>query len=270
MTDHSHNWYDGATTRERTNDISNNVDTKKLKDNIHAFQVQANQLAQMVLTNTGKRVKAKTKIGKEDMKEPVPRDLPVVQPYVPLMLFLGHLKGNSYKTHEVVCMIRIPKKTHTKAEVDNGWDITIKDVERLRQILTPTVRPFPNLEFEPVVQPCMPLSVFRDEANVAREEEHDNDIPLKYGVMQPLTPQTFGKKFFDITRVDEKANGNPIKDVKDLSEIIKTYDFETFIQKLLHRVPASRRWNSRSPRLGLCGKIVAECSNYRVTIIVTL
>ncbi|GJX61761.1 hypothetical protein Tco_0294661 [Tanacetum coccineum] len=305
MTNHSHSWYDGATTRERTNDISDNVDTKKLKDNIHAFQVsckifkeehltkecplkkedkaveqskyigsleetvikhcedsikkqvsndewirkfikntdlnlraletttknlhvQANQLAQMVLTNIGKRVKAKTKIGKEDMKEPVPRDLPVVQPYVPLMLFPGHLKGNSYKTHEVVCMIGIPEKTHNKAEVDNGWDITIKDVERLRQILTPTVHLFPTLNLN---QWC----------------NHFTSIPPDDNYVAPATSpildknlNEFGKKFFDITRVDEKADGNPIKDVKDLSEMIKTYDFETFIQKLLHRVPASR------------------------------
>ncbi|GJY13059.1 reverse transcriptase domain-containing protein [Tanacetum coccineum] len=39
MADHSHNWYDGATTRERTNDSLDNVDMKKLKENIHAFQV---------------------------------------------------------------------------------------------------------------------------------------------------------------------------------------------------------------------------------------
>ncbi|GJW79490.1 berberine/berberine-like protein [Tanacetum coccineum] len=168
MVDHSHNWYDGATTRERTNDSLDNVDMKKLKENIHVFQVsckickeehltkecplkkedkaveqsksldtttkylqvQADQLAQMVLTNTGKRVKAKTKMGKEDMKEPVPRDLPVVQPYVPLTPFPRHIKeqkGNSYKTREAVCMIGIPKKTHNKVEVDeggidDGWD----------------------------------------------------------------------------------------------------------------------------------------------------
>ncbi|GJZ88305.1 hypothetical protein Tco_0660087 [Tanacetum coccineum] len=39
MADHSHNCYDEATTRESINDSSDNVDTKKLKENIHAIQV---------------------------------------------------------------------------------------------------------------------------------------------------------------------------------------------------------------------------------------
>ncbi|GJR04895.1 reverse transcriptase domain-containing protein [Tanacetum coccineum] len=38
MAEHSHNWYDEATTRERINDSPNNVDTKKPKENIHAIQ----------------------------------------------------------------------------------------------------------------------------------------------------------------------------------------------------------------------------------------
>nr|GFB51964.1 hypothetical protein [Tanacetum cinerariifolium] len=37
MADHSHNWYDEATIRESINDSSNNVNTKKLKENIHAI-----------------------------------------------------------------------------------------------------------------------------------------------------------------------------------------------------------------------------------------
>ncbi|GJZ59151.1 hypothetical protein Tco_0614967 [Tanacetum coccineum] len=104
----------------------------------------------------------------------------------------------------------------------------------------------------------MPLSPFCDKASIARGEEHN--IPLQNGIMQPLTPQTthitppddvapatspildnhsneFGEEFFDITRVAETADGNP---AKELSDIIKTYDFETFIRKLLHQVLAAR------------------------------
>ncbi|GJX87091.1 hypothetical protein Tco_0339105 [Tanacetum coccineum] len=39
MADHPHNWYDEATTMESINDSSDNVDTNKLKENIHAIQV---------------------------------------------------------------------------------------------------------------------------------------------------------------------------------------------------------------------------------------
>ncbi|GKC36685.1 monodehydroascorbate reductase [Tanacetum coccineum] len=274
MADHSHNWYDGATTRESINDSSDNVDTNRRKENIHDIQVSCricegahltkecplkkedkaveqrkyirslhetiinycdesikkqavndewirkfikntdlnlrsldtttknlhvknDQLTQMVLTNVGKRVEAETKIGKKDMKEPVPRDLLVVQPYVPPTLFLGHLKkqkDNPYKTRETVCMIRIPKKIHKKkaqedeGDMDDGWDITIKDVERLRQILTLTIHALPNLTL--VVQLYMPQGPVHDEVKVVREEKLEYDIPLQNGVMQPLTSQT--------------------------------------------------------------------------------
>ncbi|GKC62000.1 reverse transcriptase domain-containing protein [Tanacetum coccineum] len=95
MADHSHNLYDEATTRESINDSSDNVDTKKLKKISMLFN---------------ERVKAKTKMDKKDIEEPVPRDLPIVQPYFPPTPFPGHpkkQKDNLYKTRKTV---RIPKK----------------------------------------------------------------------------------------------------------------------------------------------------------------
>ncbi|GJY06879.1 hypothetical protein Tco_0373933 [Tanacetum coccineum] len=84
--------------------------------------------------------------------------------------------------------------------------------------------------------------------------------------MQPLTPQTtriippddvasatspilykhlneFGEEFSNATKVVEKPDGNPVSDVKEFSDIIKTYDFETFIQKLLHQDLNSKETN---------------------------
>ncbi|GJW78740.1 hypothetical protein Tco_0140422 [Tanacetum coccineum] len=171
------------------------------------------------------------------MKVTVPHDLPPTP-------FLGHLKEQI-------------------GDMDVGWDITIKDVERLRQFLTPTIHTLPNLET--LVQPYMPLGPVHDKEKIVREEEQDYDIPLHDDTMEPLTPQTFHIKLpdddyvapatsptldkqlnefweecSDITRVADKANGNHVKDVQDLSDI-KTYDCETFIQKLLHQDPAARR-----------------------------
>ncbi|GKD16918.1 hypothetical protein Tco_1206076 [Tanacetum coccineum] len=201
---------------------------------------------------------------KENVKDPVPRDLPVVQTYVPPTPFLGHLKGQKgspYRTRKTVCMIGIPKEIHKikdqedEGDTDDGWDITVKDVERLRKILTPTIHTLPNLE--PMVQPYMPLGPIHDKEKVIREEEQDYDIPLQYGVIQPLTPQTvhitppdddyvapatnpildkqlneFGKEFLDMTGIDE--NGNFIEDINKLS--IKTHvECEIFIQNLQHQ-----------------------------------
>nr|GEV81909.1 hypothetical protein [Tanacetum cinerariifolium] len=204
------------------------LNIRALKTTTNNLQEKADQLTQTVLANTSKRVKSKTKIGKSDMKEPVPHNLPIEHPYEEPTPFPGRLKGQKGK-----------------------------DVERLSQMLTPTIHTLPNLE--PVVQPYMPLSPFRDKANVAKEEELDTDIPLQDGMMQPVTAHItplgdvasatipildkhlneFGEDFSDITKVVEMRDGNPINDVKRLSELIKTDDFKTFIQKLVHRVSQS-------------------------------
>ncbi|GJX48972.1 hypothetical protein Tco_0275817 [Tanacetum coccineum] len=142
----------------------------------------------MIFTNAGEKVKVKTEIGKKDMKELVPRDFFVIQPYVPPTKH----KDSPYKTRETICMIGSPVKIHKKKaqederDMDDGWDITIEDVERLRQILTPTLHTFPNLK--PVMQSYMPIGPVRDKEKVVKEEEQDYDIPLQDGVMQPLTP----------------------------------------------------------------------------------
>ncbi|GJX84877.1 hypothetical protein Tco_0335651 [Tanacetum coccineum] len=172
-------------------------------------------------------------MGKGNIKEPVPRNLPPTP-------FQGHLKEQI-------------------GDMDVGWDITVKDVERLRQFLIPTIHTLPNLK--PVAQPYMPLGPVHDNEKFVREEEQDYDIPLHDGVIKPLTPQIihitppddddyvapttsptldnqlnkFRKECSDIARVAEKANGNPVEDVQELLDI-KTYDCETFIQKLLHQV----------------------------------
>ncbi|GKA13595.1 hypothetical protein Tco_0693241 [Tanacetum coccineum] len=115
-------------------------------------------------------------MGKESMKEPVPHDLPVVQTYVPPTPFLGHLKGqmgSPYRTHETVCAIGILKEIHKlkaqedEGDMDVGWDITIEDVERLRQFLTPTIHTLPNLE--PIVQPYMSLGLVHNKEKIVKE-----------------------------------------------------------------------------------------------------
>ncbi|GJT16905.1 hypothetical protein Tco_0875611 [Tanacetum coccineum] len=76
----------------------------------------------------GEKVKAITTMGKENMKEPVPHDLPPTP-------FLKHLKeqmGSPYRTRETVHMIGNPKEIHNEkaqedeGDMDVGWDITSK------------------------------------------------------------------------------------------------------------------------------------------------
>ncbi|GKC07498.1 hypothetical protein Tco_0999108 [Tanacetum coccineum] len=135
-------------------------------------------------------LRAITTMDKENMKEPVPSDLPPTP-------FLGHLKeqmGSPYSTRETIHMIRNPEEIHNakahreEGDMDVGWDISSKDVKRLRQFLTPTIHTLPNLE--PVVQPYIPLGPVHDKDKIVREKEQDYDIPLNDSIMQPLTPQT--------------------------------------------------------------------------------
>ncbi|GJV14677.1 reverse transcriptase domain-containing protein [Tanacetum coccineum] len=241
MADHSHNWYDETTTKEKINDNPDNI------DDIQESFKEAHLTKECPLKRedgAAEQREKRTTIGKGNMKEAVPRDLPP-------MPFIGHLKEQI-------------------GDIDVGWDITVKDVKRLRQFLTPTIHTLPNLE--PAVQPYMPLGPVYDKEKIVKEEEQDYDIPLHDGVMQPLTSYTvhitppdddyvtpatsptldkqlneFGEECSDITRVADKANGNPVKDVQELSDI-NTYDCETFIRKLLHQVPAARRQISRLSR----------------------
>ncbi|GJV89993.1 hypothetical protein Tco_1533931 [Tanacetum coccineum] len=196
-------------------------------------------------------------MGKENIKESVPRDLPLTP-------FLGHLKeqmGSPYRTRETVRMIRNPKEIHNvKAQEDEGnmdvvWDITSKDAEMLRQFLTPTIHTLPNLE--PVVQPYILLGPVHNKDKIVREKEQDYDIPLNDSVMQHFTPQAihitpsddnyvapatnpmsnkqlnkFVEEFSNIAKVTKKEYDNPV---------IKTYDCETFIWKLLHQGSQSSR-----------------------------
>ncbi|GJT19176.1 hypothetical protein Tco_0877882 [Tanacetum coccineum] len=242
MADHSHNWYDETTTKEKINDNPDNIDAvqesfkeahptkecpfrkrtsksienmdsniRELRTTTKNLQEKAYQLTLTVLTDTSEKVKVKTIMGKENVKEPVPHDLPVVQTYAPPTPFLGHLKGqigSPYRTHKIVYAIRIPKEIHKlkaqedEGDMDVGWDITVEDIVHI----TPP-----------------------DDDYVAPATSPTLDMQLN----------EFGKECSDITKVAEMADGNPVKDIKELLDIIKTSDFETLVQKLLHQISQS-------------------------------
>ncbi|GJT97537.1 hypothetical protein Tco_1093055 [Tanacetum coccineum] len=264
MADHSCNWYDGATTKESINNSSDNVDIKKLKENIQAIQLSCKIYEGAYLTKEcslkkedkavelTERVKAKMKKGKEDMMEPIPHDLPVIHPYVSPTPFPRRLK-----------------------DMEDGWDIMVKDVERLKPILTSVVHTLPNLE--PVMQPYMPLNSAHDETKVVREEEQDYNIPLHDGVMQPLTPQTvhitppdddyvapannpifdmrlkeFSVELFDMTEDDEKIDGNFIEDTKELSIKTDVHSLETLTR--LHSSSWATKWVKRLVAYAKCNR----------------
>ncbi|GJX05159.1 reverse transcriptase domain-containing protein [Tanacetum coccineum] len=96
MADHSHDWYDETTTRERINDVLDNVDaiheSFKMKHLTKEYPLKKEHGA----IKHREKAKEITTMGKENIKEPVPLDLPPTP-------FLGHLKeqmGSPYRTRE--------------------------------------------------------------------------------------------------------------------------------------------------------------------------
>ncbi|GKD17840.1 hypothetical protein Tco_1206998 [Tanacetum coccineum] len=89
-------------------------------------------------------------MGKKDIEEPVPRDLHVVQPYVPPTPFPGHPKkqrDNLYETRETV---EISEKIHTKKALEDERDmddalatspILEKHLNELREEISDITRP---------------------------------------------------------------------------------------------------------------------------------
>ncbi|GJU71112.1 hypothetical protein Tco_1262517 [Tanacetum coccineum] len=237
---------------ESINDSSDNVDTKKLKENIHAIQEDCMICEGPHLTKEcphkkeDKAVEQSKYIGSfektiikycdESIKKKATNDERIRKFIENTDLNLRELDTTRKNLQE------------DEGDMDDIWDIMIKDVERIRKILIPTIHTLPNLES--MVQPYMPRGPVHDEVKLVREEELEYDIPLQNSVMQPLTPQTthitlpnddyvapatspildkhlneLREEFSNITRVAEKANGNLVNDVKELSDILKTYDF---------------------------------------------
>ncbi|GKD43198.1 hypothetical protein Tco_1267843 [Tanacetum coccineum] len=273
MADHSHDWYDETTTRERINDVLDNVDaihenfkgkhlTKeyplKKEDEVIKHGRYMESLEETIIKFCEDIIKKQTT---DD--ERIRKILENMESNIrALKTRTKNLQEKAYPlTHKVLTNTREKVKAITtmaqedEGDMDVGWDITSKDVERLRQFLTPTIHTLPNLES--VVQPYIPLGPIHDKDKIVREEEQDYDIPLNDSIMQPLGPQTdhitppdndyvapttnsmtnkqlnkFEEEFSNITKVAEKESDNPV---------MKTYDCETIIRKLLHQMSQSSR-----------------------------
>ncbi|GKE01774.1 hypothetical protein Tco_1389757 [Tanacetum coccineum] len=163
--------------------------------------------------------------------------------------------------------IRGMKQDEAKVEdCDEGdlydiWDITVEDVKRLRQLLIPAVHTLPKPD--PVEQLYVPLIPFPNEVKVARQEEPDDDsdsIPTQApdvndDLIQPLIPQPihttplddayvvtntdlildelleeFRDEILKIIMVDEEANFNRTRDIKELERLIATDHESSFIE----------------------------------------
>nr|GEX27903.1 hypothetical protein [Tanacetum cinerariifolium] len=112
--------------------------TKNMNSNIRALktttknlQIKVDQLTQIVLTNASERIKAKIKMGKNDMKEPVLFDLPVDYPYVQPMPIPKRVKGQKAQktTNDAgISTTHIPGPVTTEEKAQKKNDVKAKSM----------------------------------------------------------------------------------------------------------------------------------------------
>ncbi|GJZ49803.1 hypothetical protein Tco_0603993 [Tanacetum coccineum] len=88
------------------------------------------------------------------------------------------------------------------------WDITVEDVELIRQFLTPNV---PD-EMDEVIQPLIPQPIHTTPPN------DDYVAPATKSILDELLEE-FSDKILNVTMVDKEVNFNPTKDIEELERI---------------------------------------------------
>ncbi|GJZ26517.1 hypothetical protein Tco_0570770 [Tanacetum coccineum] len=88
------------------------------------------------------------------------------------------------------------------------WDITVEDVELIRQFLTPNV---PD-EVDEVIQPLIPQPIHTTPPN------DDYVAPATKSILDELLEE-FSDKILNVTMVDKEVNFNPTKDIEELERI---------------------------------------------------
>ncbi|GJQ97063.1 zinc finger, CCHC-type containing protein [Tanacetum coccineum] len=112
------------------------------------------------------------------------------------------------------------------------WDITVEDVERIRQFFTPNV---PDV-IENVIQPLIPKTLHTTPPN------EDYVAPTTKSILDDLLEE-FGDEILNVTMVDEGAKCNPAKDLEELERLLAKEPQSNFteIQVLLEGKQKLRR-----------------------------
>ncbi|GKD44148.1 hypothetical protein Tco_1268793 [Tanacetum coccineum] len=112
-----------------------------------------------------------------------------------------------------------------EGDIYNIWDITIEDIERIRQFLTPNV---PDVMGD-VIQPLIPKTI------------HTTPPDKKY--VAPATKPTlndlleeFGDEILNVTIVDEEVDFNPTKDIEELERLLAKDPQSCFTEIRVHSV----------------------------------
>ncbi|GJX19637.1 hypothetical protein Tco_0222314, partial [Tanacetum coccineum] len=104
------------------------------------------------------------------------------------------------------------------------FDITVEDVELIRQFLTPNV----NDEIDEVIQPLILQPIHTTPPN------DDYVSPATKSILDELLEE-FGDEILNVTMVDEEAKFNPTKDIKELERLLAKDPQSYFTEIQLYR-----------------------------------
>ncbi|GKF07175.1 hypothetical protein Tco_0041399, partial [Tanacetum coccineum] len=105
------------------------------------------------------------------------------------------------------------------------WDIMVKDVERIRQLLTPNV---PDV-IDNIIQPLIPKTIH----NTPPDEDY---VALATKSILDDIFKEFGDEILNVTMVDEGAERNPSKDLDKLERLIAKDPQSHYTEILVHSV----------------------------------
>ncbi|GJU54339.1 hypothetical protein Tco_1228053 [Tanacetum coccineum] len=250
---HSHDWYDETTTRERINDVLDNVDAihesfkgehltneypLKKEDETFKHSEYMKSLEETIIKFCEDTIKKQT-ADDEKMRKILENTESNIRA----------LKTRTKNLQEKVYQLTHKVLTNTGEKVKA---IMTMDKENMKEPVPCDLPPTPFLEtlkkqmgspyrtHETIRMIGNPKEIHNEKA---QEDERNMDIvhitPPGDDHVAPVTNpmsnkqlNNFEEEFPNITKVVKKEHDNPV---------IKTYDYETFIQKLLHQVSQSSR-----------------------------
>ncbi|GJS32189.1 hypothetical protein Tco_0530571 [Tanacetum coccineum] len=93
-------------------------------------------------------------------------------------------------------------------DIYDVWDITVEDVERIRQFFTPNILDV----MDDVRQPLIPKTMH------TTPPEEDFVAPATKSILDELLEE-FGEEILNATMVDEEVDFNPTKDIEELERL---------------------------------------------------
>ncbi|GKC80255.1 hypothetical protein Tco_1131029 [Tanacetum coccineum] len=107
----------------------------------------------------------------------------------------------------------------------NIWDITVENVKLIRQFLTPNV---PD-EMDKVIQPLISQPIHTTPPN------DDYVAPATKSILDELLEE-FGDEILNVIMIDEEADFNPTKDIKELERLFSKDPQSHFTEIQVHSV----------------------------------